>query len=346
MAESWQSTGVTDFAQYNAAQSPEIKATRSDGRVDRIALENLLAGTTAITFTYPDETARTAETGYPITTADISQNRLFLQEDTRSIWRATGTAGAVVWQVLSELAIEKWASLALADSPAAIAFDDRRILNFTGTAAIVATVDPLTDIITATGHALVDGNQVTISGDSNDYFVISSAPDTLQVSLTNGGAAVDFTTAFPADTRIGLISERMILDVNVGTGPDSSQEGIILLRSSPLTSWTTGFLRLRVTNGGAPVSVTTRNGVAADGVVDIDAQDIGDNRLAIVWDSTTSEVNLYTTTEGNSVPQIVYSNVAPDPNVSPIWMDTATDPTKTLPNFWDPVLTQWRQFVA
>lgn len=61
-----------------------------------------------------------------------------------------------------------------------------------------------TDIITAYGHTLANGDRVVLkqvasalpTGLSADtvYYVVSSATDTFQLSLTSGGAAINFTT--------------------------------------------------------------------------------------------------------------------------------------------------------
>lgn len=66
------------------------------------------------------------------------------------------------------------------------------------------TADAGTDVFTATGHGLSDGDVVHVSttgtlpaglSANTDYFIISSTANTFQLSLTTGGSAVDVTDA-------------------------------------------------------------------------------------------------------------------------------------------------------
>lgn len=69
-----------------------------------------------------------------------------------------------------------------------------------------ATAIASTNYIVATGHVFANGHRVRVKADylgdslpgslsdSTTYYVINSATDTFQVSLTSGGAAVDITT--------------------------------------------------------------------------------------------------------------------------------------------------------
>lgn len=67
---------------------------------------------------------------------------------------------------------------------------------------ITVTATNGSDTINATAHGLANGNKVQFSTDgtmpaglseNQDYFVITSAANTFQVSLTSGGTAVNFT---------------------------------------------------------------------------------------------------------------------------------------------------------
>lgn len=75
---------------------------------------------------------------------------------------------------------------------------------------VIAAVDPATDTITATGHGHVNGDVVRVRGGAipgglnlaSSYFVIGATANTLQLSATAGGAAVDLTSPGAGDRRI------------------------------------------------------------------------------------------------------------------------------------------------
>jgi len=81
------------------------------------------------------------------------------------------------------------------------------VLSATGVAA--------TDLITATGHAFVDGNQIgfqSLTGGAGltagtTYFVRDVAGNDFKVAATSGGAAIDFTTDITAATIVPVMPE-------------------------------------------------------------------------------------------------------------------------------------------
>ena len=81
------------------------------------------------------------------------------------------------------------------------------VLSATGVAA--------TDLITATGHAFANGNQIgfqSIAGGAGltagtTYFVRDVAGNDFKVAATSGGAAIDFTTDITAATIVPVMPE-------------------------------------------------------------------------------------------------------------------------------------------
>jgi hypothetical protein len=81
------------------------------------------------------------------------------------------------------------------------------VLSATGVAA--------TDLITATGHAFVNGDQIgfqSLTGGAGltagtTYFVRDVAGNNFKVAATSGGAAIDFTTAITAATIVPVMPE-------------------------------------------------------------------------------------------------------------------------------------------
>lgn len=78
------------------------------------------------------------------------------------------------------------------------------LLAISGYSAITFTVDTTLDLINATAHGLVDGEQVVLktSGTlpapfvtNKPYYVINATTNTFRLSLTSGGAAVDITSS-------------------------------------------------------------------------------------------------------------------------------------------------------
>ena len=78
-----------------------------------------------------------------------------------------------------------------------------------------ATGDDATDLITATGHAFVNGDQIgfqSLTGgagltDGTTYFVRDVAGNDFKVAATSGGAAINFTTAITAATIVPVMPE-------------------------------------------------------------------------------------------------------------------------------------------
>lgn len=74
-----------------------------------------------------------------------------------------------------------------------------------GACKAFALDDALTDVVKCTAHGFANGDQVvlwdgtdtlpTTSSVGTIYFVITSTTNTFQLSLTSGGAAIDFTVA-------------------------------------------------------------------------------------------------------------------------------------------------------
>lgn len=87
----------------------------------------------------------------------------------------------------------------------------------------VVTADSATDVFTSTAHGFVNGDSVEIESDTGtvpaglaaqtEYFIVTAAANTFQLSLTSGGAAINFTTNGTGTLRVGL---RFIKTVNNG----------------------------------------------------------------------------------------------------------------------------------
>lgn len=75
------------------------------------------------------------------------------------------------------------------------------------------TVNTTTEVFTSLAHGLVDTDQVVFYGgavpgglvEGTIYFVISATTDTFQVSATEGGGAIDITSAGDFNTRVSII---------------------------------------------------------------------------------------------------------------------------------------------
>lgn len=93
------------------------------------------------------------------------------------------------------------------EHPAAVA------VNFTAGYATQFTVDTATNILTAAGHPFADGDVVRAFNTGGglpgalaartDYYAIGVSGNTLQLSLTEGGAAIDITSAGTGTHFIG-----------------------------------------------------------------------------------------------------------------------------------------------
>lgn len=87
----------------------------------------------------------------------------------------------------------------------------------------VFTVDPTTDTFTSTAHGLANGTVVEVESengtlpaplvDNTQYFIVATAANTFQLSLTSGGAAINITTA--GDGTLGVF---VTYKKTVGTG--------------------------------------------------------------------------------------------------------------------------------
>jgi uncharacterized phiE125 gp8 family phage protein len=82
-------------------------------------------------------------------------------------------------------------------------------------------VNPTTDVITAAGHPYANGDTVPLSNsggvlpaglDTNvDYYAVNVSGNTLQLSLTEGGAAVDMTSSGMGTHFLGVVEEEIRL---------------------------------------------------------------------------------------------------------------------------------------
>lgn len=87
---------------------------------------------------------------------------------------------------------------------------------------IVFTVDPATDTFTATAHGLTNGQRVMVRNQNGtlpspldtatSYYVISAATNTFQLSLTQGGGAVNVTTAGDGTNTVRLDYTKQVLN--------------------------------------------------------------------------------------------------------------------------------------
>lgn len=101
------------------------------------------------------------------------------------------------------------------------------------------TVVAATDVITAVGHGLLNGDRVRVSSDTalpaglaaaTDYYVISATADTFKLSLTDGGASVDITNTGTGthsvvgyENLIGFFFESAAVAIRAGI-PEQSAE--------------------------------------------------------------------------------------------------------------------------
>lgn len=89
-----------------------------------------------------------------------------------------------------------------------------------GHAVPIASVDSNTEIITAYGHDLLADAPVSVSNSgggvpgglsvATPYYVISPTTDTLKLSATSGGSAVDITGAGTGNSFIGEIPDEIV----------------------------------------------------------------------------------------------------------------------------------------
>ena len=90
-------------------------------------------------------------------------------------------------------------------------------VNFISGYATPFSANTTGDVITAVGHPYVDGDIVHVynSGGAlpaplavnTNYFAVGASGDTLQLSLTSGGAAIDLTTAGTGISFLGVVPE-------------------------------------------------------------------------------------------------------------------------------------------
>lgn len=97
------SLGLADTALQSVPALTQTQAeTSSDVTVAGVSGERLYQSidkhSSGIKFTYPNSTARSAETGYSVTASDIANGRLFADADTGDLNVPTGSVGSVVWQ--------------------------------------------------------------------------------------------------------------------------------------------------------------------------------------------------------------------------------------------------------
>ncbi len=81
------------------------------------------------------------------------------------------------------------------------------------------TVDTATDTLTAVGHTLANGDKVRLSNSggalpaglsaNTDYYVINASTNTLQLSATSGGAAIDITGTGTGTHFLGAVPQKV-----------------------------------------------------------------------------------------------------------------------------------------
>lgn len=92
----------------------------------------------------------------------------------------------------------------LADVNQVLEYNADQAINWSMPASFTFTAANATDILTATAHGQANGQKMRVSNSGGalpagltagtDYFVIAAAANTFQLSATEGGAAVNFTT--------------------------------------------------------------------------------------------------------------------------------------------------------
>lgn len=96
---------------------------------------------------------------------------------------------------------------------------------------VVSAVDTGTDTLTATAHGLSDGDIIKLTSTgtlpgglltTRDYYVINSAANTLKVSLSQGGSAVDITSAGSGTISLYELSQPAVETLALWQGPASS----------------------------------------------------------------------------------------------------------------------------
>jgi len=136
-------------------------------------------------------------------------------------------------------------------------------------------VNTSTETITVTAHGFVDGDQVVFSSSgvlpvglngTVNYFIVNSGLNTLQVSLTNGGLAVDITSA-----GTGIHTVRLSLDDTVTYASHGlvDDDEVVLISTNVMPggidSGTTYYVRDATPNtfklstivGGPPLDITS-----------------------------------------------------------------------------------------
>lgn len=135
------------------------------------------------------------------------------------------TAGAVQTVATTVYRVDK------ASEPGVITLDDGQVwpvsrpvrnavmVNYTAGHLAPFTADSATDVITAAGHGLANGDQTPVSTIGGtlpiglvaavNYYVVNATTDTLKLSLTSGGAAIDITANGTAPNVLGVLSKEI-----------------------------------------------------------------------------------------------------------------------------------------
>ena len=110
-----------------------------------------------------------------------------------------------------------------------------------GTESADFTANPSTDVLTSVGHGMANGMCVSLSHDQQpatlpgglstgtDYFVISATANTFQLSLTDGGAAVDITDS---GTGIHTATEKLTEVCDEPSSPWKDQEQVFVVKGN------------------------------------------------------------------------------------------------------------------
>lgn len=115
------------------------------------------------------------------------------------------------------------ATALLADVNQALEYNSDQAINWSLPASFPFTAANATDTLTATAHGQTNGQKVRVSSSGalpagltagTDYYVITAAANTFQLSATLGGAAVNFTTDGTGTHTCQPVPDYMLLEAN------------------------------------------------------------------------------------------------------------------------------------
>jgi hypothetical protein len=147
-------------------------------------------------------------------------------------------------------------------------------------ATTITTVDNTTDKFTEVGHGLSNGDRIIIDGTvipaglSNTimYYVVGVSGNDFQVSLTSGGAAVDFTTNGTAVTFKKWVDERTVSGTQIDAGEVYANNWVQYICVFTAADTTVSNPRIYMSNSFVLKIVYAKQGTIAEDAVEFKYQ--------------------------------------------------------------------------